>query len=170
MRLLGWLSKSESQMILLTLGILVVAITTITFSYYENERAEKEFELRIRPYLTLEIEKMNDNWYDIKIKNQGIIPAKIISREESLTEVETGIKISRPKGSLDSIVGQGEEIKFGEVFKNETAKKNLEIFFKITYISAIEENLKENKEYSSQVTFIHQPGKDLELIPKMALT
>jgi hypothetical protein len=159
-----WVKRNSNPlMVILTFLALMF---TIIFAISQMTTQEKESEWRMRPYVTMNVQKIiegDKEGYRFLLENKGITPAKIINRR---VWGEAG-NYSSPSYDGGGGVILGSEEKFDYVVFLEPTP-NLKLFFysEISYTNAIDGT----KKYLTRIKILHQPKeKDITTLTESTM-
>jgi hypothetical protein len=143
-----------------TLFTIVLVLGTVLFSYQDNNRAQKEFELQMRPYIIIglikpsyNIESKTSN-YTIELRNIGNIPANIESITYLYKNGNNSVKEDPHIYKNGIVIGKDQST---EVKISSTSICALNVTVVVNYQSAIEDF--KTKLYKTDGTFEHNFGK-----------
>jgi len=159
-KVLSWLNDKPytKAMYLTALFTIILALSTVYFSYLQNEMAEKEFELQMRPYVIIEsitpFHNNNFSNYSIMLKNIGNIPADIESIIYEYKKDTNLIHNSSHEYSRGLILGKDHSTEV--MILNLPSSKIWNITIVIDYKPAIDNF--GYKEYSTSGSFEHSYG------------
>jgi len=159
----NWLMNKPytKAMYLTALFTIILALSTVYFSYLENNRAEKEFELQMRPYIIIEsIIPSHDTAsstsdYIIKLTNIGIIPADIESITYEYKRDNNLIKRSPHIYENGIILGKDRSTEVG--INDLSSSDTLNVTIIIVYRAAIDDF--KSRMYETSGTFEHFYGR-----------